>query len=273
MQPMYRYNTLKLRISEQIAFVSFNRPEKANAINSEPWNDLHDAFTSLDNDETVRVIILSGEGKHFCSGIDLSMLQNIVQGDTACAARIREQLRKQILSLQATVSSIEKCSKPVLAEISGGCIGAGLDIICACDMRYASEDAFFSIKEIDMGMVADLGTLQRLPSLIPKGIARELAFTGRDLSASEAERIGLINRSYSSREDLDKAVHMLAQNISTKSPVSIRGIKNVMNYSRDHTIEDGLNYVAAWNAAMLLSDDFNEVISAKHERRNPVFGN
>jgi len=268
---MTDYETLNISVGQHIAHVRFNRPEKANALNEMAWNELRDIFENLDSDEEVRSIILSGEGKHFCSGIDLSLLGSITKSDETCDARLREKLRKQILNLQSAVSSIEQCSKPVLAAISGGCIGAGLDIASACDMRYASDDAFFTIKEIDMGMVADLGTLQRLPKLITDGIMREMAFTGRKVFAQEAEKIGLINQCFDNNESLIKAVFEIAATIASKSPVSIRGTKHILNYSRDHSIADGLNYIATWNAAMLLSEDLNEAFQAKKKKENPFF--
>jgi len=270
---MAQYETLLLTIENHIAQVKFNRSEKANALNDLAWMEMRTVFESLDTDEEVRVIVLSGEGKHFCSGIDLSLLMNIANSEEHCGARKRENLRKQIVNLQAAVSSIALCSKPVLAAISGGCIGAGVDIISACDMRYASEDAFFSIKEIDMGMVADLGTLQRLPNLIPDGIMRELAFTGRNLSGSEAEKIGLVNQCFDTRENLLKMVLEIAAVIASKSPVSIRGTKHILNYSRDHSIDEGLSYIATWNAAMLLSEDLNEALQSKMQKREPNFRN
>ncbi|MCE7039983.1 crotonase/enoyl-CoA hydratase family protein [Dyadobacter sp. CY312] len=268
---MHSYKTLKISISDHIAVVKFNRPEKANALNDEVFEDMHHAFVALDMDDTVRVIILMAEGKHFCSGIDLSILQNISQTNQACGARKSENLRKQILNLQASISAIENCSKPVITAVSGGCIGAGLDVISACDMRYASEDAFFCIKEIDMGIVADLGTLQRLPRLIPEGLVRELAFTGRNVLPAEAEKIGLVNRYFQGRNELNEAVHAIAADIASKSPVSVRGTKHILNYSRDHSVSEGLNYIATWNAAMLLSEDLTEVFTAKQEKRNPEF--
>lgn len=270
---MNTYHTIRLDLSDHIATVVFNRPEKANALNSEAWKELTEVFVALDQAENIRVIILTGEGKHFCSGIDLSLLQSITQSSISCGARQAEAVRKQILELQAAVSSIENCSKPVIAAISSGCIGAGLDIVSACDMRYASDDAFFSIKEIDMGMVADLGTLQRLPRIIPEGLVRELAFTGRNVDAAEAEKIGLVNKSFTSRESLMQEVTSIAAQIATKSPISIRGTKHILNYSRDHSINDGLSYMATWNAAMLLSEDLTETFQAKLEKRNPVYRN
>ena len=266
-------DTILLTVENYIAHIRFNRAEKANALNDQAWKELKAVFEALDVDEKVRVIILSGEGRHFCSGIDLSLLTSITSHHEDVTTQDRENLRKEILWLQSCVSSIEHCSKPVLAAVSGGCIGAGVDIISACDMRYASEDAFFAIKEIDMGMVADLGTLQRLPNIIPAGIMRELAFTGRNVAGNEAEKIGLVNRCYPNQEEMMKSVYEIAATIASKSPVSIRGIKHVVNYSRDHSVSNGLNYIATWNAAMLLSDDLNEALDAQMNKRPPNFRN
>jgi enoyl-CoA hydratase len=265
-------DTLLLTVKNHIAHVRFNRVEKANALNDPAWEQLKSVFEALDTNRDVRVIILSGEGKHFCSGIDLSLLMNITAHDEEDHIRDREKLRRQILWLQSCVSSVAQCSKPVLAAVSGGCLGAGVDIISACDMRYASEDAFFSIKEIDMGMVADLGTLQRLPNIIPEGIMRELAFTGRNVSGTEAEKIGLVNHCYPDMETMMESVYKIAAMIASKSPLSIRGTKHVLNYSRDHSISDGLNYIATWNAAMLISADLTEALDAKMNKRDPDFG-
>ncbi len=260
-------------MSAHIATVFFNRPEKANALNQDAWKELADVFAKLDQEENTRVIILTGVGKHFCSGIDLSLLQSITQANISCTARQSEAIRKQIMILQAAVSAIENCNKPVLAAISGGCIGAGVDIVSACDMRYASDNAFFCVKEIDMGMVADLGTLQRLPRIIAQGIARELAYTGRNVWAEEAEKIGLINKMYSTSEILLKEVTQIAQQIADKSPISIRGTKHILKYSQDHSVADGLNYIATWNAAMLVSEDLKESFQALQEKRNPQYKN
>jgi len=173
--------------------------------------------------------------------------------------------------MQDCLTSVERCRKPVLAAIQGACIGGAIDLVTCCDMRYAAADAVFSVREIDVGLVADVGTLQRLPRLIPEGIARELAFTGRNFLADEAERTGLINRVFASPEALTAAVRELAQAIAAKSPLATRGIKEVMNYSRDHSVAEGLNFVAAWNASMLLSADLNEAITAQREKRPPRF--
>ncbi|MDF7819101.1 crotonase/enoyl-CoA hydratase family protein [Runella sp. MFBS21] len=263
--------TFQLNIESHLAHVTFNRPERANALNQKAWDEMKSIFEDLDENEDVRVIILSGAGKHFCAGIDLELLMNVAQFSQKCEGRKREQLRKKILDLQAPINAIEQCSKPVIAAIHGGCIGAGVDIASACDMRYAVSDAFFTVKEIDMGMVADLGTLQRLPKIIAPGIAREMAFTGRNVSGQEAERIGLVNRSFENSDVMNSEILKIAQLIASKSPLAIRGIKTVMNYSRDHSVSDGLEYIANWNAAMLLSDDLTEAFQAKIQKREATF--
>jgi len=265
------FETFELTIENHIARVIFNRPDRANALNQKAWDEMKAIFEELDENEDVRVIILSGNGKHFCAGIDLELLMNVAQFAQQCEGRKREKLRKKVLELQAPINAIEQCSKPVIAAIHGGCIGGGVDIISACDMRYSTEDAFFTIKEIDMGMVADLGTLQRLPKIIPPGIVRELAYTGRNVSGKEAERIGLTNRSFPDAETMLTEVMKIAQNISAKSPLSIRGTKAILNHSRDHSVADGLDYMATWNAAMLLSDDLMEAFQAKMQKRDAVF--
>lgn len=265
------FKTFELTIENHIAQVAFNRPDRANALNQLAWDEMKTIFETLDENDDVRVIILSGKGKHFCAGIDLELLMDVAQFSQKCEGRKREKLRKKVLDLQAPINAIETCSKPVIAAIHGGCIGGGIDIICACDMRYCTDDAFFTIKEIDMGMVADLGTLQRLPKIIPSGIAREMAYTGRNVSGKEAAQIGLSNRSFSGAETMHTEIMKVAQSIASKSPLSIRGTKAILNHSRDHSVADGLDYMATWNAAMLLSDDLMEAFQAKMQKREAVF--
>jgi enoyl-CoA hydratase len=265
------FETFEVNIDQHIAQVVINRPERANAFNQKAWDEMKGIFEALDEDDNVRVIVLSGKGKHFCAGIDLELLMNVAQFAQKCEGRKREQLRKKVLELQTPINAIEQCSKPVIAAIHGGCIGGGVDIVSACDMRYCTHDAFFTIKEIDMGMVADLGTLQRLPKIIPTGIAREMAYTGRNIVGQEAERIGLVNRSFADLETMYAEVQQMAQSIASKSPLSIRGTKAILNHSRDHSVADGLDYMATWNAAMLLSDDLMEAFQAKMQKRDAVF--
>ena len=266
------FSTLTLSLSNSIAEVRLNRPDKSNAMNEAMWQEIRQVFAWVDATPQARVAILSGEGKNFCAGIDFSMLPGIQQRIAhPDGTRSREALRRLILDLQDCLSSIERCRKPVIAAIQGACIGGALDMITCCDMRYATSDAVFSIKEIDLGMVADVGTLQRLPHLIGQGKTRELAFTGRHVEALEAERIGLLNQILASNSALTVTVRELAASIANKSPLAIRGLKEVINYSRDHSVADGLNYVAGWNAGMLLSADLNECMVAQHEKRQAKF--
>jgi len=264
--------TLTVSLVDHIATIRLNRPDKANAMNLAMWHEIRQAFKWVDATPQARVAILEGEGKLFTSGIDLQMMMGIgdqIQND--CEARTRENLRQVILDLQDTLTSLERCRKPVLAAIHGACIGGGIDLICCADMRYCSADASFSIKEIDIGMTADVGTLQRLPKLVGEGMARELAYTGRKFDAAEALQMKLVNRVFESREALQNGVRELAASIAAKSPLCIRGVKEMITYARDHSVADGLNYVATWNAAMLLSNDLQESMMANMGKRPPVF--
>lgn len=266
------YETLSVSLEDQIATVRLNRPHKANAMNALMWQEIRKAFDWIDATPQARVAVLQGEGKLFCAGIDLELMMGLgPQVQNECDARTREALRRVILDLQDTLSSLERCRKPVLAAIHGACVGGGIDLITCADMRYCSSDAYFTIKEIDIGMVADVGTLQRLPRLIDEGMARELAYTGRKLGAQEAKEVHLVNRVFESREALYAGVREIAASIAAKSPLSIRGVKEMISYARDHSVADGLNYIATWNAAMLMSKDLHEAMAANAGKRRPVF--
>lgn len=255
------FDTLLFTIEDHIATVTLNRPDKANSLNETMWQELRLAMEHCSDNPSVRVVILQGNGKHFCAGIDLQMLMNVqAQIEDNCEARKREKLRRLILALQASVSSLEACSKPVIAAIHGACVGGALDIILAADMRYASADARFCIKEVDVGMVADVGTLQRLARIVGEGNAREMAFTAIELTAEQAAANHLLNRAFESKEAMLAHVQACATAIAAKSPLAIRGTKEILNYSRDHSVADGLNYVATWNAAMLVSEDLQAAV-------------
>ena len=226
----------------------------------------------VDATPEARVAVLQGEGKLFTAGIDLQMMMGLgpqIQND--CDGRTREALRRVILDLQDTLTSLERCRKPVLAAIHSGCVGGGVDLVSCADMRYCAADASFSVKEIDLGMVADVGSLQRLPRLIGDGMVRELAYTGRKLGAEEAARIGLVNRVFDTPEALLEGVLKLAHLIAAKSPLAIRGTKDTLNYARDHSVADGLDRVATWNAAMLMSADLQAAIRAGLTKQPPQF--
>ena len=266
------FETLGLALQDHIATVRLNRPEKANAMNAAMWQEIRQAFQWVDETPEARVAVLQAEGKYFSAGIDLQMMMGLnAQIANDCDGRSREAMRRVILDMQDTLTSLERCRKPVLAAIHGGCIGGGIDLITCADMRYASADAYFSIKEIDIGMTADVGTLQRLPKLVGDGITRELAYTGRKFEAEEARQIGLVNRVFATREALYEGVQAIAASIAAKSPLSIRGTKEMLNYARDHSVADSLNYIATWNAAMLQSKDLVAAMTASMARQVPQF--
>lgn len=269
---MPTFSTLTAAVSDHVAQITLNRPDKANAMNAPMWQEIREAMRWADTTPEVRVVIIAGNGNNFCSGIDLGMMMALgKQIEDKDEARMREKLRHIILDLQDTLTSVERCRKPVIAAIHGACVGGAIDLVTCCDMRYASSDAYFSVKEVDIGMTADVGTLQRLPKIINPAIARELAYTARNVQAGEAAQIGLVNRVYDSREALQTAVHEIAATIAQKSPLAIRGTKEMLNYARDHSVADSLNYIATWNAAMLMSEDLQEAMMANMEKRKPVF--
>lgn len=266
------FETVTVSVADHVATVRLNRPEKMNAMNLAMWHDLRRAFQYIDALPEARVAVLEGEGRAFTSGIDLQMMMGLggqIQND--CDGRTRESLRRVILDLQDTLTSLERCRKPVLAAVHGACVGGGIDLITCADMRYCSADAWFSIKEIDIGMTADVGTLQRLPKLIGEGMARELAYTARKVDAAEAKEIRLVNRVFESPEALRAGVRAIAAEIAAKAPLAIRGVKEMINYARDHSVADGLNYNATWNAAMLMSADLQEAMKAGMAKRAPEF--
>jgi len=266
------FTTLTCSLVDYVARITLNRPDKANAMNAVMWQEIRQAMRWVDSTAEARVAIIDGAGANFCAGIDLGMMMSLgKQIEDPCDARTRENLRIVILDLQDTLTSIERCRKPVLAAIHGACIGGAIDLVSCCDMRYASKDAVFSIKEVDIGMTADVGTLQRLPKIISPAVVRELAYTAKSIDAVEAERVGLVNRVYASTEVLQKAVLEIAASIAAKSPLAIRGTKEMLNYARDHSVADGLNYIASWNAGLLMSADLQEAMMANMDKRSPEF--
>ncbi len=271
---MIELNQYECKIENHIAQLTFNRPTKANSLNIEAWEELAKAFKYFDENEDVRVVILNGNGKNFSGGMDLEVLMNLQSFQTIpCDGRKREKLSGHIRFLQNCINAIEKCSKPVIAAVHGACIGGAIDVIAACDLRYASSDAYFSIKEIDLGMVADLGTLQRLPKFMPLPIVSELALTGKKFSGDQAKEFGLINQCYPDKTQLDTEVLGTATQIASKSPLSIRGTKRMLLYARDHQVEESLEAMVQWNASYILSADLMEAFTATMEKRKPKFKN
>jgi enoyl-CoA hydratase len=266
------YSTLALQVTDHVAHVTLDRAKRLNTMIPGFWQEMVDVFAEIDADPSVRVVVVSSSGRHFTAGLDLKafapFFADLGQGE---AGRVRERLRRTVLEMQESFNVIERCRLPVLAAIQGACIGGGVDLVSACDMRYCTADAFFVIQEINIGMVADVGTLQRLPHLIPAGLVRELAYTGRRLEADEARQSGLVNRVFDDHAALLDGVMEMAREIATKSPLSVHGSKEMLNYTRDHTVAEGLNYIATWQAGMLISDDFTEAARAAAEKRAPAF--
>ncbi len=270
---MPEFTCLTVTLADAIAWIELNRPDKANALNGTLWREIGEVFRWVDMTPEARVAVLSGAGRYFCAGIDFELMGEVLDSVEALGpGRKEERLRRIILELQAAFTALETCRKPVLAAIHGLCIGGGLDLIAACDMRYATADAVFSLKEVDLAIIADVGSLQRLPYLIGEGRLRELAFTARQFDATEAQAMGLVNRVFADAAQLRDGVRAIAAGIAAKSPLTVRGVKQMLNYGRDHSIADGLDYVATWNAAMLLSDDTREAMTAAMRKRPPHFG-
>lgn len=266
------YERLDARLDGAVATIALNRPDKGNALDLPMWHELRQAMRWLDETPEARVGVLTGHGNHFCTGIDLAALASVsAKIADPCDGRAREKLRNLVLELQDAFTAIERCRKPVIAAIHGACIGGGVDLVTACDLRYCAADAVFSVREIDLGMTADVGTLQRLPKLVGEGMARELAYTGRTVDGAEAQALRLVNRCFATKSELLAGVREIAAAIAAKSPLAIRGTKEMITYARDHTVADALNYVATWNAAMLLSADLPEAMTAAREKRAPEF--
>jgi len=265
------YQTLSLHVEGGIAHLQFIRGSEFNTMNKAFWPEIVAVFEEIDCDPTARVVVLSAQGKHFTSGLDLNDFGAGLTGSGGEPSRKAEALRRSVLHMQNSMSVLDKCRLPVLAAIQGACIGGGMDLISACDMRYCTDDAYFSIHETNIGLTADVGTLQRLPHIIPHGIVRELTFTGRRMIAPEAKDCGLVNQVFADHGALLAGVMSIAAEIASKSPVATVGNKEMLNYARDHSIQDGLNYVATWNAAMLSRADLGEAFKAKQENREPKY--
>jgi len=267
------YSTLNLDLREHVAHVQLSRPGAFNSMNRAFWGEIRDCFRALDQDPEVRVAVISSTGKHFTAGLDLKEFAGVgsAQGGGGDLGRQREAFRRMVLGMQESFSALARARFPVLAAVQGGCIGGGVDLVTACDMRYASADAIFCVKEIAIGITADVGTLQRLPKLIPDGLARELCFTGRNLGAEEAKACGLVNAVYPDQAAMLDGVMAIARTIAGHSPLAMTGTKEMLNYSRDHAVADGLNYVATWNAAMLMGADLPEAMQASREKRPAAY--
>lgn len=249
---------MNITVDNQIATLTFANPERANALDEAGWAALRDAFEAVDQDPDVHVVILAGEGRHFCAGMDLSVLGSLQERLAPTPEETKERLVEFIAGIQDCITAIERCRKPVLAAIHGGCIGGGVDIVTACDIRYCTEDAYFTVKEVDLGIVADIGTLQRLPFILHPGLVAELAFTGRKMFGPEAKSTGLVNLTFTDRDELLAGVLEIATLIAAKPNHVIRGIKENLLYARENTTTESLRYVARYSAGLLLGGGANK---------------
>ena len=266
------YKCFKYNLKDHIAHVILSRGEELNTMIKDFWAELPNLIDEISNEGKARVILISAEGKHFTAGMDLrNFTDSDLTGNNEHQGLQNEAIYRLTKDLQYSFSSLEKSRIPVIVAIQGACVGGGVDMISACDIRYATKDAFFCIQETNLGLVADVGTLQRLPKLIPEGIVRELALTGRKFHADEALKYGLISSISDDQESMMEQAINTAKEIASKSPLAISGIKEVINYSRDHSVDESLNYVALWNAAMKYEDDLKETFIAKMEKREEKF--
>ncbi|WP_026361495.1 crotonase/enoyl-CoA hydratase family protein [Amycolatopsis nigrescens] len=265
--------SLKVERTGDVAEVTLLGPSKGNAMGPDFWRELPLVFRALDADPQVRAVVLTGSGQHFSYGLDLpAMMPGWAEYLTGEAlAGPRTAFLKEVRELQDAVSSVAACRKPVIAAVSGWCIGGGVDVISAADIRLASAEAKFSVREVKVAIVADLGSLQRLSGIIGEGHLRELALTGRDIDAARAERIGLVNDVYPDQAAALTAARELAAEIAANPPLVVQGVKDVLSVNTERQIADGLRYVSSWNAAFLPSKDLAEAVQAFMERRKPNF--
>lgn len=261
----------KVEIDGPVAHLAMNRPAKANSMTPDFWSDLPRLCAALESDPAVRAVVLSGEGRHFTAGMDFAAFERILHLLAEEPGRAAYALRDLIGGLQASLTALEDLRIPVIAAIDGACIGGGIDLITACDIRIATRAATFAVEEINLGLAADVGTLQRLPTLIPPGIARELALTGRRFSAEEALGWGLCSKVCESRADLMDAAREMAEDIAAKSPLAVAGTKRGSLYARDHSVSDGLDQIATWNAGMLRPEELRTALQAKQSGQEALF--
>ena len=274
-QTNQHFETFDLSIENNIAHIYLNRPEKRNSMIPSFWEDLPQVVRDIDSNSRARAIVISSSGPVFTAGMDLNAFAP--QGNLSAEEAKRERIRHGAAfydtarKTQDAFNALEACRIPVLAAIQGGCVGGGLDMVTACDMRYCTQDAFFTIFEINIGMTADVGTFPRLVQQMPEGLVRELAYTGRRMPADEALSTGLVNRVFANHEEMLAGVMTIAAEIASKAPLAVYGCKHLINYSKDHTTADTLDYIAIWNASFLQSQEMQEAMMANAEKREGDF--
>lgn len=266
------HTCFSVEIKDKIAHIKLDRAEAMNAMNREFWNELPEIVREIDAEASARAIVISSTGKHFSAGMDLSVFGGSgVHGEGHDRHVLAEQFRSNIKQIQSTFNALEEARMPVLIAAQGGVIGGAMDMISAADIRWCTKDAFFCIQEINIAMTADVGTFPRLQRYIPEGWVREMAYTGRRLSAGKAKEIGLVNEVYDTQEEMLDAVMATAREIASKDPLAVTGSKVLITYGRDHSTADTLDYIGVWNAGMIPPAHMKEAMTAKMEKREPVY--
>ncbi|KUI28330.1 enoyl-CoA hydratase [Mycobacterium sp. IS-1742] len=264
------YESVTVDVDGHVAQVTLIGPGKGNAMGPAFWAELPEVFTSLDADPDVRAIVLTGSGRNFSYGLDLAAMGGTLPGLDA-GARSRADFHKTLQTMQGAISAVADCRTPTIASVHGWCIGGGVDLISAVDIRYASADAKFSVREVKLAIVADVGSLARLPLILTDGHLRELALTGKDIDAARAEKIGLVNDVYDDPEASLAAARATAEEIAANPPLTVHGVKDVLDQQRIARVSESLRYVAAWNSAFLPSKDLGEAVTAMFQKRPPNF--
>lgn len=264
------YKSLNVDIRNKVAHIQLSRPESFNSQNADFWGEFSHVLQEINDQASARVILISSTGTHFSAGMDLAFFGDVL-GNQDVSGRYGEKLRRMVLELQGIISLLEQIRMPVLVAIQGGCIGGAVDLVTACDSRYCTNDAYFCVKETDIGMAADLGTLQRLPKVMSQGLARELVYTARKMHAKEAMVSGLVNRVFENQDSMIEGVLDIAEQIASKSPLAVTGCKEMLNYARDHSVVDSLNHIATWQAGMFQGSDILKSFSAQSKREIPEY--
>ncbi len=265
------YHCFEVSITDQVAHIVLSRPEKRNAMNADFWAELPAIIRDIDDNAKARAVVISSTGPIFSAGIDLTMLSTVDGGGDKNRAQHGPAFLSTVKRMQNSFTAIEDCRIPVIAAIQGGCIGGGVDLVTACDIRLGTDDSFITIYEVNVGMTADVGTFPRILNLMPEGIVRELAYTGRRMGADELIRHGFYNRSYPSHDGLLEGAMELAHEIASKPPMAVYGCKKMITYGRDHSTADALDYIGVWNMSMLIPSEMMESMQAKAEKRPGKF--
>ena len=270
---MSDYTVIRLDKNGPIAEVVLDSPERLNAMAPAFFEEIRSAFEEIDNDPAIHVAILWAEGRLFTCGLDLKAAgQGLLSAkENGSPAKENYDFYKHILELQDCIGAAEKCRKPVIAAVHSHCIGGGVDLTTACDIRLCTEDATFAIYETKIAIVADVGTLQRITPIVGKGMAREMAYTGNRLTADRALRCGFVNEVYATKELMLEGARAMAGDIAANSPMTVQGTKAVLQYSEEHSLEEGLNHVAQWNTSFIRTNDLAEAMRAFAEKRKPIF--